>query len=93
VAAAIVRAAGTRTTQEQLAQRLSTNQGNIARLERSHSQATVRTLKRFAAATGSLSIFRPRRLRELSVRQESDHCDGDCSHDAIRHPRETKGLD
>jgi hypothetical protein len=53
VAAAIV-CARTKAglTQEQLAQRLSTNQGNIARLERSHSQATVRTLKRIAAATG-----------------------------------------
>jgi transcriptional regulator with XRE-family HTH domain len=41
-----------RINQEELAQRLSTNQGNIARLERSHTQATVRTLKRIAAATG-----------------------------------------
>jgi len=39
-------------TQEQLAQRLSTNQGNIAQLERNRTQATIRTLKRIAAATG-----------------------------------------
>jgi transcriptional regulator with XRE-family HTH domain len=39
-------------TQRELADRLETDQGNIARLERSRSQATVRTLKRVAAATG-----------------------------------------
>jgi transcriptional regulator with XRE-family HTH domain len=57
VAAAIVRArtkAG--LTQAQLPQRLSTNQGNIARLERSYTQATVRTLKRIAAARHRLVI-------------------------------------
>jgi hypothetical protein len=35
-----------------LAQRLSTNQGNIARREHNRTQATIRTLKRIAAATG-----------------------------------------
>jgi ribosome-binding protein aMBF1 (putative translation factor) len=39
-------------TQRQLADRLKTDQGNIARLERSRTEATVRTLKRVAEATG-----------------------------------------
>jgi transcriptional regulator with XRE-family HTH domain len=39
-------------TQDELAQRLNTHQGNIARLERGRTQATVRTLKRIATATG-----------------------------------------
>jgi ribosome-binding protein aMBF1 (putative translation factor) len=44
VAAAIVRARTTAgLTQDQLARRLKTHQGNIARLER-HTHATVRTL-------------------------------------------------
>jgi DNA-binding transcriptional regulator YiaG len=53
VAAAIVRARATaKLTQGELAQRLDTHQGNIARLERGRTQATVRTLKRIAVATG-----------------------------------------
>jgi transcriptional regulator with XRE-family HTH domain len=50
-------------TQTQLAERLKTDQGNIARLERGRSQATVRTLQRIGEATGhSLVIdFRPKR--------------------------------
>jgi uncharacterized protein len=53
VAAAIVKAR-TRAgfTQQQLADRLSTDQGNIARLERSRVQASIRTLRRVAEATG-----------------------------------------
>ena len=39
-------------TQTQLADRLKTDQGNIARLERGRLQATIRTLKRIAEATG-----------------------------------------
>ncbi len=39
-------------TQQQLAQRLKTHQGNIARLERNRTHATVRTLQRIATATG-----------------------------------------
>jgi transcriptional regulator with XRE-family HTH domain len=39
-------------TQQQLAERLHTDQGNIARLECSRTRATVRTLKRIADATG-----------------------------------------
>jgi transcriptional regulator with XRE-family HTH domain len=48
-------------TQTQLAERLKTDQGNIARLERGRSQATVRTLQRIAEATGHSLIvdFRP----------------------------------
>ena len=38
--------------QRELALRLKTDQGNIARLERSRTQATVPTLKRVAAAAG-----------------------------------------
>jgi DNA-binding transcriptional regulator YiaG len=53
VAAAIVRArASAKLTQGELAERLNTHQGNIARLERGRTQATVRTLKRIATATG-----------------------------------------
>jgi transcriptional regulator with XRE-family HTH domain len=39
-------------TQTQLAERLKTDQGNIARLERGRTQATIRTLKRIAEAPG-----------------------------------------
>jgi len=39
-------------TQAQLADRMKTDQGNVARLERGRTQATIRTLKRIAAATG-----------------------------------------
>jgi transcriptional regulator with XRE-family HTH domain len=35
-----------------LAERLKTDQGNIARLERGRTQATIRTLKRIAEAPG-----------------------------------------
>jgi transcriptional regulator with XRE-family HTH domain len=35
-----------------LAERLKTDQGNIARLERGRSQATIHTLRRIAEATG-----------------------------------------
>jgi uncharacterized protein len=53
VAAAIMRArTSADLTQNQLAERLKTGQGNIARLERGKSQATIRTLKRIAEATG-----------------------------------------
>ena len=58
VAAAIVRARmNAELTQEQLAERLKTHQGNIARLEHGRTQATVRTLKRIAAATGHRLII------------------------------------
>jgi DNA-binding XRE family transcriptional regulator len=62
VAAAIMRArSAADLTQAQLAERLKTDQGNIARLERGRTQATIRTLKRIAEATGhSLVVdFRP----------------------------------
>ena len=39
-------------TQTQLAERIKTDQGNIARLERGRTQVTIRTLQRVAAATG-----------------------------------------
>jgi ribosome-binding protein aMBF1 (putative translation factor) len=53
VAAAIVRVrTKSGLTQAELAQRLKTHQGNIARLERGRTPATVRTLKRIASATG-----------------------------------------
>ncbi len=53
IAAAIIRARTTAgLTQQQLAELLHTNQGNVARLERSRSEATVRTLRRVAEATG-----------------------------------------
>jgi ribosome-binding protein aMBF1 (putative translation factor) len=53
VAAAILRArTAASLTQTQLAERLKTDQGNIARLERGRTQATIRTLQRVAAATG-----------------------------------------
>jgi DNA-binding transcriptional regulator YiaG len=53
VAAAIVRARmSAKLTQDQLAERMHTHQGNIARLEHGRTQATVRTLKRIATATG-----------------------------------------
>lgn len=62
VAAAILKAR-TRAglTQEELAKRLHTDQGNIARLERSRSQATVRTLRRIADATEHELIINFRR--------------------------------
>jgi ribosome-binding protein aMBF1 (putative translation factor) len=62
VAAAILKAR-TRAglTQEELAKRLHTDQGNIARLERSRSQATVRTLRRLAEATGHELVINFRR--------------------------------
>jgi ribosome-binding protein aMBF1 (putative translation factor) len=62
VAAAIMRArSAAEITQAQLAERLKTDQGNIARLERGRSQATIRTLKRIAEATGHKLIvdFQP----------------------------------
>jgi ribosome-binding protein aMBF1 (putative translation factor) len=62
IAAAILKArmrAG--LTQQQLADRLHTDQGNIARLERNRSQATVRTLKRVAEATGHELVVNFRR--------------------------------
>jgi transcriptional regulator with XRE-family HTH domain len=48
-------------TQVQLAERLKTDQGNIARLERGRTQATIRTLQRIAEATGHSLIvdFQP----------------------------------
>ncbi len=53
IAAAILRARSTANlTQTQLAERLKTDQGNIARLERERSQATIRALQRIAEATG-----------------------------------------
>jgi ribosome-binding protein aMBF1 (putative translation factor) len=53
VAAAILRArTAASLTQTQLAERLKTDQGNIARLERGRTQAAIRTLQRVAAATG-----------------------------------------
>jgi ribosome-binding protein aMBF1 (putative translation factor) len=67
IAAAIVRARSiANLTQAQLADRLKTDQGNIARLERGRSQATIRTLKRIAEATGhSLVVdFRPIQNRQ-----------------------------
>jgi ribosome-binding protein aMBF1 (putative translation factor) len=46
VAAAILRArTAASLTQTQLAERLKTDQGNIARLERGRTQATIRTLQ------------------------------------------------
>lgn len=62
IAAAILRARTTANlTQMQLAERLKTDQGNIARLERGRSEATIRTLKRIAEATAHSLIvdFRP----------------------------------
>jgi transcriptional regulator with XRE-family HTH domain len=35
-----------------MAERLKTNQANVTRLERGRTQATIRTLKRIAEATG-----------------------------------------
>ncbi len=53
VAAAILRArTAADLTQTQLAERLKTDQGNIARLERGRTPPTLRTLQRIAAATG-----------------------------------------
>jgi transcriptional regulator with XRE-family HTH domain len=50
-------------TQAQLAERLKTDQGNIARLERARSHPTIATLQRIAAATGNSLVvdFRPLR--------------------------------
>ena len=62
VAAAIMRArTAANLTQVQLADRLKTDQGFIARLERGRTQATIRTLKRIAEATGHSLIvdFQP----------------------------------
>jgi uncharacterized protein len=62
IAAAITRARiAANLTQVQLAERLKTDQGNIARLERGRSQATIRTLKRIAEATEHALVvdFRP----------------------------------
>ena len=53
IAAAILRArTAADLTQTQLAERLKTDQGNIARLERGRSHPTVATLRRIAEATG-----------------------------------------
>jgi ribosome-binding protein aMBF1 (putative translation factor) len=62
IAAAIMHArSAANLTQAQLADRLKTDQGNIARLERGRTQATIRTLKRIAEATGHSLIvdFQP----------------------------------
>jgi ribosome-binding protein aMBF1 (putative translation factor) len=67
IAAAIMRARTTANlTQAQLADRLKTDQGNVARLERGRTQATIRTLKRVAEATGhSLVVdFQPIKKRQ-----------------------------
>jgi ribosome-binding protein aMBF1 (putative translation factor) len=48
-------------TQRELADRLHTDQGNIARLEGSRSHATVRTLRRVAEATGHELVINFRR--------------------------------
>jgi transcriptional regulator with XRE-family HTH domain len=63
IAAAILKArisAG--LTQQQLGERLHTDQGNIARLECSRTQTTVRTLKRVAEATGHELVVNFRRF-------------------------------
>jgi len=53
VAAATIRArTAAGLTQQQLAERLKTDRANVARLDNSRTQATVRTLKRIVAATG-----------------------------------------
>jgi ribosome-binding protein aMBF1 (putative translation factor) len=53
IAAAIICARMTAgLTQQQLAERLKTDQANVAPLENSRTEATVRSLKRIAAATG-----------------------------------------
>jgi ribosome-binding protein aMBF1 (putative translation factor) len=62
VAAAIMRARTTANlTQVQLAERIKTDQGNIARLERGRSPPTIRTLQRIAEATGHILVvdFQP----------------------------------
>jgi len=57
IAAAILRARKAASlTQTQLAERIKTDQGNIARLERGRTQVTIRTLQRVAAATGHSHI-------------------------------------
>jgi transcriptional regulator with XRE-family HTH domain len=69
IAAAILHArTAANLTQAQLAERLKTDQGNIARLERGQSQATIRTLKRIAEATARSLIvdFRPLKKRSSS---------------------------
>jgi transcriptional regulator with XRE-family HTH domain len=69
IAVAIVKArirAG--LTLQQLAERLHTDQGNIARLERSRTQATVRTLKRVGEATGHELVINFRAMyRRVSI--------------------------
>jgi transcriptional regulator with XRE-family HTH domain len=76
IAAAILKArmrAG--LTQQQLADRLHTDQGNIARLERNRSQATVRTLKRVAEATGHELVINFRRFSKSTYKIARAHSD------------------
>lgn len=53
-------------TQEQVASRMATSQGNVARLETGKAAPSIRTLKRYASATGHrLRIsFEPQRARQ-----------------------------
>jgi transcriptional regulator with XRE-family HTH domain len=62
-------------TQQQLADRLHTDQGNIARLERNRSQATVRTLKRVAEATGHELVINFRRFSKSTYKIARAHSD------------------
>jgi ribosome-binding protein aMBF1 (putative translation factor) len=68
VDAAIMRASATANlTQAQLADRLKTDQGNVARLERGRTQANIRTLKRIAEATSQSRVvdFQPIKKRPV----------------------------
>ena len=45
-------------TQAELAERMHTTQSTIARLESGRAQPSIRTLKRFADATGCIAVVR-----------------------------------
>ena len=62
-------------TQQQLAERLRTDQGNIAWLERNRSQATVRTLKRVADATWHELVINFRRFSKSTYKIARAHSD------------------
>jgi transcriptional regulator with XRE-family HTH domain len=51
-------------TQAQLAERIKTDQGNIARLERGRSPPSIRNLQRIAEATGHSLVVDLRPIRK-----------------------------
>jgi transcriptional regulator with XRE-family HTH domain len=90
--------ARTADAQTQLAERLKTDQGNIARLERGGSQATIRTLQRIAEATGHSLIvdFQPLKssdlpsLQVMRMHQPTAQTEGQQHAGTPTHPEEIR---